>query len=101
MYDRFIARQPILDTRLQVWGYELLFRESDSKDAFKGSAATSHVIANSTMTFNWSDLVGNTRAFLNFTAAEPAAPMSSATSITPCCRMNVQIGRLFPPLPGG
>jgi hypothetical protein len=53
------------------------------------------------MTFNWSDLVGNTRAFLNFTAAEPAAPMSSATSITPCCRMNVQIGRLFPPLPGG
>lgn len=70
MHDRFIARQPILDTRLQVWGYELLFRESDTKDTFRGSAATSHVIANSTMIFNWSDLVGNTRAFLNFSGSE-------------------------------
>ena len=70
MYDRFIARQPILDTRLQVWGYELLFRESDTKDTFKASSATSHVIANSTMVFNWSDLVGNTRAFLNFSGSE-------------------------------
>lgn len=70
MYDRFIARQPILDTRLQLYGYELLFRESDAPDSFKAPTATSQVIANSTMVFNWADLVGKARAFLNFSSSE-------------------------------
>jgi c-di-GMP-related signal transduction protein len=70
LYERFIARQPILDSRLHLYGYELLFRESDSSHTVKLPAATSHVIASSTMVFNWTDLVGSNRAFLNFSASE-------------------------------
>jgi len=70
VYDRFIARQPLLDTHLRLWGYELLFRDSESGNSFQPPAATAQVIANSTMVFQWSDLVGDTRAFLNFSPAE-------------------------------
>jgi len=68
--ERFIARQPILDARLQLHGYELLFRGSGTKDAFKAPSATSQVIADSTMVFNWADLVGEVPAFVNFSLAE-------------------------------
>lgn len=73
MYEHFIARQPILDTRLQLHGYELLFRGSSNKDAFNGPSATSQVVADSTMVFNWADLVGNVPAFVNFSAHELAS----------------------------
>jgi c-di-GMP-related signal transduction protein len=68
--ERFIARQPILDTRLQLHGYELLFRGSGAKDAFMAPSATSQVIADSTMVFDWADLVGEVPAFVNFSVAE-------------------------------
>ena len=69
MNERFIARQPILDTALQLHGYELLFRGSQGATAVAPSP-TSQVIADSTMVFNWSDLVGNVPAFVNFGTPE-------------------------------
>jgi c-di-GMP-related signal transduction protein len=70
LYDRFVARQPILDSRLQLHGYELLFRDSDPGNSVEALSATSHVIANSTMVFHWPDLVGTGPVFFNFSASE-------------------------------
>ncbi|MFW5490150.1 MAG: EAL and HDOD domain-containing protein [Desulfovibrio sp.] len=50
--DIFIARQPIFDGALKLWGYELLYRDSgtaQSADFSDGLAATMEVIANATL----------------------------------------------------
>lgn len=70
--DLFVARQPILDRRLNVFGYELLFR-SGSSDAFSpldkvgGDRATASVI-DSVLLIGFDKLTGEKPAFINFTA---------------------------------
>jgi c-di-GMP-related signal transduction protein len=64
----FIGRQPILDSKLKVVGYELLFRSSNV-DAFDGSddnKATSQVINNALLEIGLDDIIGNKPAFINF-----------------------------------
>ncbi len=67
--DVFVARQPIFDRQLKVFGYELLFRSG--YDNFycnpDGDQATSTVIANSFLIIGIDALVGKKRAFINFT----------------------------------
>jgi len=66
-----IARQPILDSKLSIFAYELLFRGSDVNescvDEFNGDLATTQVINNAFMEFGIERLIGNKRAFINLT----------------------------------
>ena len=69
MTDRFIARQPIFDSRLKVFAYELLFRSGPENFFRPGLARADDVIVNSTMLLDMQQLVGNTLAFINVDAA--------------------------------
>lgn len=67
--DAFIARQPIFDKDKQVYGYELLFRNSDINaydSAIASEKATAMLLVNSYITFGIDHLVGDGRAFINF-----------------------------------
>jgi EAL and modified HD-GYP domain-containing signal transduction protein len=63
----FIARQPIFDHQINVFGYELLFRDSDTDTAnvTDNDAATQTTLINALVEFGLNDLVGNYRAFIN------------------------------------
>jgi len=65
MHDRFIARQPIFDRRLKIFGYELLFRAGPENHFRPGQSVADDVIVNSTMLFDMHTLVGNSMAFFN------------------------------------
>jgi c-di-GMP-related signal transduction protein len=67
--EQFIARQPIFDTQLEVFGYELLFRNG-VENCFSGideDQATSQVIAGSALLFGMESLLGAGKGFINFT----------------------------------
>lgn len=65
--DRFVARQPIFDQHLKVFGYELLFRSSTENFCPAGDwdKASSSVIDSFLMGLN--ALTEGRRAFINFT----------------------------------
>lgn len=69
MNNVFIARQPIYNRRLQVEGYELLFRSGDENraDLDDRDRATSTVLRNAFMDIGLGHLVGEKPAFINFT----------------------------------
>src|SRR5579859_947330 len=69
MTDRFIARQPIFDSRLKVFAYELPFRAGPENFCQPGAARADDVIVNSTMLLDMQQLVGNALAFINVDAA--------------------------------
>lgn len=65
-----MGRQPILDTKHQTIGYELLFRsfESDAIANFDdGNFATTQVIKNWLINFDIERLTGGKKVFINFT----------------------------------
>ncbi len=67
-----IARQPIFDSKLNVYAYELLFRGkmSDTESGvteFNGDLATTQVINHTFMEFGIDRVIGNKRAFINLT----------------------------------
>jgi hypothetical protein len=67
--DVFVARQPILDRDLNVYGYELLYRSGDL-NAYTGSDATIaslQVLNNCFFNFDPGEVVGGNLAFVNFT----------------------------------
>lgn len=70
MYERFIARQPIFDRRLNVVGYELLFRSGPENHYRADPQATANVIVDSTMLLRLDTLIGSGKAFLNMTHEE-------------------------------
>jgi c-di-GMP-related signal transduction protein len=65
MHERFIARQPIFDQRLQVYAYELLFRGGPQNYFRPSRNASSSVIADSVTLFDLQTLTGHARAFVN------------------------------------
>ncbi|WP_448382852.1 EAL and HDOD domain-containing protein [Desulfosoma sp.] len=70
MPESFIARQPIFDRRLQVYGYEILYRAAshDQQCVFQdGDRASLSVIQNLFFTMGTDLFVGNRKAFVNFT----------------------------------
>lgn len=83
----YLARQPIFDDQRNVFGYELLFRESEDNRAGldeEGAdrvAATSKVMLNTMMELDLGRLVGDKRAFFNlehqFLLAGTDLPFSS------------------------
>ena len=65
----FVARQPIFDCNLEVYGYELLFRsglEGGFDPDTDGDQATSRVITNSFFLFGIQRVTQGKRAFINF-----------------------------------
>lgn len=69
MSDLYIARQPIYDRQLNVYGYELLYRAgaTNSANVVDGDVATSQVLVNALMEIGLSELVGRSLAFINLT----------------------------------
>ena len=64
------VRQAIFDARLNVFAYELLFRNElvDHYDGTDGDGATNRVIVNSFLLIGIKALTNGKRAFINFTA---------------------------------
>ena len=68
--DSCVARQPIFDDKLRIYGYELLFRSTSASvgfDGIDGSTATSETIVNSFHEIGIERVTGGKRAFVNFT----------------------------------
>jgi c-di-GMP-related signal transduction protein len=65
MHEKFIARQPIFDDKLKLFGYELLFRAS-SENVFRPyKAASDSLIVDSASLFGLQTLTGHAKAFIN------------------------------------
>lgn len=65
----YVARQPIFDSRMRIWAYEMLFR-SGVENYFAwhdGDAATATVIDRSFFAFDLDSLTQGHKAFMNFT----------------------------------
>ena len=69
MQDYFIGRQAILDRRLRVYAYELLYREGNTSGApsMDGDLATSRVMLNAFTEMGLDRIAGDQRVFLNMT----------------------------------
>ena len=68
MQDLYIARQPVFDHNLNLYGYELLYRQdnADINGAMaSANQATSQVITTGLIEIGLEKLVGHTYAFLN------------------------------------
>lgn len=68
--ESFIARQPIFDRRLQVYGYEILYRAArqDKEAVFQdGDQASVSVLQNIFFTMGTELFAGGRKAFVNFT----------------------------------
>jgi len=68
-YNIFVGRQPIYTRHMDVFAYELLFRNGDVQHArvTDGNQATAHVLVNTFLELGLDTLVGTKRAFINFT----------------------------------
>jgi len=64
-----LARQPIFDRNTKVVAYELLFREVNPEraDVVDGDFATSAVLENAFVNLSIDDVIGDHKAFINFT----------------------------------
>src|SRR5215475_10351767 len=65
MLEKFIARQPIFDDKLKLFGYELLFRASGENVFRPYKEASGSLIVDSTMLFGLQTLTGHAKAFIN------------------------------------
>lgn len=65
----FVARQPIMNHKNEVFAYELLYRTNEKNffdQSVTSDVATSLLLMNSYYTFGIETLVGEARAFINF-----------------------------------
>ncbi len=62
------ARQPIVDTKLNVQGYELLFRSNLGQGIRDGDQASSQVLLNAFANQNIDEVLGGKPAYINCTA---------------------------------
>ncbi len=73
-----LARQPIFDARLNIIGYELLFRPEDKLDTtapdHDGDRATSQVMLNAFTEIGMRNLIGDKMAFINYTRTHILSP---------------------------
>lgn len=68
--DIFLARQPIFDTKNQIYGYEILYRDGKSLSFTEKDKnyATGNVLARCFLDFGIEDISDNHFAFINFTS---------------------------------
>lgn len=64
----YVARQPIFDRNMEIYGYELLYRRSSNNyfEATDDNQATADLIKNAFLVMHLDDLTGKTKAFINF-----------------------------------
>src|SRR5690625_2728966 len=65
----FLARQPIFDRNMKIYGYELLYRRNNENRFFANiddERATAEVINNAFLTNELRDLTDHSKAFINF-----------------------------------
>ncbi len=69
--DAYVGRQPIFGRKLEVYGYELLYRagHTDQAEFLEGDDATSQVLLNACCEIGLDRIVGQRRAFVNLTRA--------------------------------
>ena len=69
MMDIFVARQPIFDRKLNVFAYELLYRDNQNNqvEIFNGDKATSVVATNSLLVIGLDAITQGRKACINFT----------------------------------
>lgn len=69
MQNIFIGRQAIFDRQMEVYGYELLYREGDTEgiQVSDGDLASSRVMLNTFMEIGLERIVGPHHAFINLT----------------------------------
>jgi c-di-GMP-related signal transduction protein len=88
MHEKFIARQPIFDTRLRVYAYELLFRGGPENFFQPRTHSSASVIADATTLFDLDMLAGHARAFIN---VDELALRLGAARLLPADRIVVEI----------
>lgn len=69
MAKRYIARQPIMDTSKHIYGYELLYRNSDDNffpEGISSTVATQQLISSIQNDFDVMEISGNNISFINF-----------------------------------
>ena len=66
--DVYIARQPIFDSHMNIYGYELLYRQNEKNYFIEmdDDKATTELIYNSFLVVGLNDLTDGTKAFINF-----------------------------------
>lgn len=66
--DVYVARQPIFDRNMNVFGYELLYRRSMNNffESTDDDKATAELINNAFLTMHIHELTDETKAFINF-----------------------------------
>ncbi|HEX3025811.1 MAG TPA: HDOD domain-containing protein [Clostridia bacterium] len=66
--DIYVARQPIFDRRLNLFGYELLYRRSMNNfyEGTDDASSTAALIDNTFLVIGLDELTGGARAFINF-----------------------------------
>lgn len=66
--DIYVARQPIFDRNMNVYGYELLYRRSMNNfyEGIDDNKSTAELINNAFLTMHTYELTGGTKAFINF-----------------------------------
>lgn len=62
-----IAKQPILDGRKSLYGYELLYRGKTKSEEWNGDLATVEVMVNAFLNIGIDQLAGSKVVFINFT----------------------------------
>ena len=88
MHEKFIARQPIFDTRLKVYAYELLFRGGPENYFQPRTQTSASVIADATTLLDLDMLAGHARAFVN---VDELALRLGAARLLPSDRIVVEI----------
>src|SRR5215213_6163060 len=88
--DVYVARQPIFDQSLKVFGYELLYRSGlDNRfGGIDGEMASLSVLSDSAFVFGLENLAGTGRAFVNFTRS---ALVNEYARVLPPERLVVEI----------
>ncbi len=86
----FLGRQPILDRRKKIYGYELLFRATDTffADINDVSFAVTSVISNVLTTFSMNEVLGKHKGFINVSAE---LLESEALEILPAERVVIEL----------
>lgn len=66
--DVYVARQPIFDRNMNIFGYELLYRRSMNNfyEGLDDNQATAELINNTFLTMHFNELTSETKAFINF-----------------------------------
>lgn len=65
----FVARQPIFNSKKNIFGYEMLFRNGFENvfPDIDGNTATSNVLSNTFFSFELKEILGNKPGLINFT----------------------------------